>query len=94
MEEATNEYKVQMRNSGYIAQYRFDTPVNTVKGFRRKLQMDSEGIKPLYREAHVGERERYMSRITASANWFRKQTGSLGDLEEMGRRTVRGESKA
>ena len=88
MEEATNRYMIEMRNSGYSAQYRYDTLVNTIRGFRRKLQQDSEGVKPLYREGHVGARERHMSKISASSKWFRK-TRSTDNLEEMGRPTVR-----
>ena len=76
MEEALNEDMVTMKNSGYSEQYRFDTLVNTVKGFRRKLTLDSEGVKPLYREAHEGARERFMARIGAAANWFKR-----GDLQ-------------
>ena len=60
--------------------------MNTVRGYRRKRQLDSEGVQPLYREAHVGARERHMAKIGAAANWFRRG-GEVKEefLEEMGR---------
>ena len=89
MEEAVNQYMITMRDSGYSAQYRFDTLVNTVKGFRRKQQLDRVGVRPLYKEAHEGARDRHMAKISASSNWFKKNNLSQENLEEMGRPITR-----
>ena len=75
-----NRYMVEMRNSGYSEKYRYDTLVNTLTGYRRKVKAEEDGIAPLYREGHVGARARYMSRIGAPANWFRGKKMSKYDL--------------
>ena len=79
-----------MRNSGYSESYRKDTMVNTMCGYRRRVLEDEEGRRPMYREAHVGARERHMSRVTASAKWFKKRKVSLEEQRETtGRLPVR-----
>ena len=56
MVEAVNRYMVEMRNSGYGEKYRLDTLVNTLKGYRRMVKEDEDGVRPLYREAKEGAR--------------------------------------
>lgn len=60
--------------------------MNTVRGYRRKGQLDSEGVQPLYREARMGAREKHRAKIGAAANWFRRG-GEVKEefLKEMGR---------
>ena len=70
---AVNRYMVEMRNSGYDERYRLDTLTNSVKGFRRKVEEDVTGRRPLYREAKEGEREKHLGRISASAKWFKRR---------------------
>ena len=79
---------VEMRNSGYSEKYRYDTLVNTLKGYRRKVKAEEEGVAPLYREGHVGARTRYMARIGAPATWFKRKP-SQDEAEEMGRPILR-----
>ena len=83
MVEALNIYMVEMRNSGYDERYRKDTLVNTVKGYRRKVVEAANGGRPLYREAHEGARERYLSKISAASKWFKKER--KGDHSIIGR---------
>ena len=83
MEKAVNQYTITMKDSGYSAQYRFDTLVNTVKGFRRKQQLDRDGVKPLYRESYEGARDRHMAKISSSSNWFKRESLSQKNLKEM-----------
>ena len=70
---AVNQYMVEMRDSGYSEQYRRDTLVNTMRGYRRKVEEADKGGIPLYREGHEGERERHMWKLKAKANWFNKK---------------------
>ena len=48
-----------------------------MKGYRRKVREDKEGGRPLYREAHDGERDRYMGKISASSKWFKNKKSNL-----------------
>ena len=68
---AVNKYMVEMCDSGYDERYHYDTLVNSVKGFRRKVRESEEGVCSLYREAHEGARDRYLSKISASLKWFK-----------------------
>ena len=45
------------------------------------MEEEATGKRPLYREAHDGERDRYYGRISASANWF-KRKGTNTDMED------------
>ena len=55
---------------------------SAVKGFRRKLEEDATRRMPLYREAHDGEKGRYLGMISASANWFKKNKGIDTTIED------------
>ena len=82
---AVNKYMVEMCDSGYDERYHYDTLVNSVKGFRRKVRESEEGVRPLYREAHEGARDRYLSKISASSKWFKGGGQSQQDnLKVMG----------
>ena len=73
MVAAVNRYMVEMRNSGYRESYRKETLIGAVKGYRRKVEEDATGRRPLYREASEGARERYMGKISANSSWFQKK---------------------
>ena len=82
MVATVDRFMVEMRNSGYSERYRRDTIVNTMCGYRRRIVEDEERRRPLYREAHIGARERNMSRITAAAKWFKRRRDSLEEEQE------------
>ena len=63
--------------------------MNTVKGYRRRVKEDEEGVRPLYREAKEGERERHMAKTSASSKWFKKRANKEDTLEEMEPKTTR-----
>ena len=53
-----------------------------MKGYRRKVEDDVMGRRPLYREAIDGARERYLGRINASSNWFQKKKSEPDIMED------------
>ena len=89
MRVAVNQFMVEMRDSGYGEGYRKDTLYNTMRGYRRKVEAADNGGIPLYREGHEGARERYLRKVSASSDWFKRKK-IVTELEEnSGRRPAK-----
>ena len=82
MVAAVNRYMVEMRNSGYNERYRKETLTSAVKGYRRKVEEEAMGRRPLYKEASDGARERYLGKISASSSWFQKKSEPETTMED------------
>ena len=63
---------MKLKNSGHSVQYRKQILDSAMKGFKKMLEEDKNGTKPLFRSRQWNEKERCEIKKKNKVNWFNK----------------------
>jgi hypothetical protein len=67
-----NGMVARMQYTGYDQQFRFEVVKSALKAYRKILEMDREGLRPLYRPKGWRREERDERKKEKRVNWYRK----------------------
>ena len=67
-----NDMVARMQYTGYDQQFRFEVVKSALEAYRRILEMDREGVRPLYRPKGWKRAERDERKKDKRVNWYRK----------------------
>ena len=65
-----NIFMIKMKNSGYSKNYRIQILDSAIKAFKKMLEEDKNGTKPLYRNRQWNRDERQQSKENKRNNWY------------------------
>ena len=66
------EFMLKLKNSGYSQKYRIEILDSALKGFKKMLEEDRLGIKPLFRDRNWKKEERKIQKKSKSPFWRKK----------------------
>ena len=73
--EHLNEYMSRLKKSGYSAKYRLQILKSAKEAYKRILEENEEGSKPLYRNRNWNKVEREKEKAMKKKKWYKKDGG-------------------
>ena len=69
-------FMLKMKNSGYSKKYRIEILDSALKAFKKMIDDDSNGVKPLFRNRNWNKENRQLEKKNKKRNWYKIGTHS------------------
>ena len=80
IEEHLTDFAVRMKLSGYSERYRHNIIRSAITGWKRQIEQDRNGNRPMYRDRSWKKLERRKEKERKAAHWFRNDENTKYDF--------------